>query len=167
MARKEHIIRAALEAICFQTRDILEAMQQDLGVNLTELYADGVMSQNDNLMQIQADVNGVPCIRLNSRNVIGLGTAMVAGQAAGINLWSVYDSHLHFEEYRDRYVPRVDEVVRQERYRKWKMAVQRALGWNEEKMKKGFQKVLNNIPVTVFFLTLFGLITLSHTHSFS
>lgn len=57
---KNHIIRAALEAICFQTRDILEAMQTDTGVRLMKMNADGPMTDNSLLMQLQADLCGVP-----------------------------------------------------------------------------------------------------------
>ncbi|XP_058449572.1 glycerol kinase isoform X2 [Malaya genurostris] len=57
---KHHIIRAALEAVCFQTRDIIEAMKKDCGINLTKLHADGIMTNNTLLMQLQADLSGIP-----------------------------------------------------------------------------------------------------------
>lgn len=57
---KNHIIRAALEAICFQTRDVLEAMKKDCGLNLNKIYVDGVMTSNNLLMQLQADLSGIP-----------------------------------------------------------------------------------------------------------
>lgn len=57
---KDHIIRAALESVCFQTRDILEAMCKDSGMPLTQLYTDGNMTANSLLMQLQADIAGVP-----------------------------------------------------------------------------------------------------------
>lgn len=57
---KDHIVRAALEAVCFQTRDILEAMNQDCGIPLTKLLVDGGMTANDFLMQQQADLCGIP-----------------------------------------------------------------------------------------------------------
>ena len=57
---KDHIIRASLEAVCFQTRDILEAMYKDCGFPLTKLYTDGKMSVNSLLMQLQADIAGLP-----------------------------------------------------------------------------------------------------------
>lgn len=57
---KQHIIRSCLEAVCFQTRDILEAMNKDCGVPVTKLHTDGVMSTNSLLMQLQADLCGIP-----------------------------------------------------------------------------------------------------------
>lgn len=57
---KGHIIRAALEAVCFQTRDVLDAMYKDCGFPLTKLQADGILAQNNLLMQLQADLTGIP-----------------------------------------------------------------------------------------------------------
>lgn len=62
---KDHIIRATLEAICFQTRDVLEAMMKDSGISLNKLNVDGVLSSNSLLMQLQADLSGIPVCKLN------------------------------------------------------------------------------------------------------
>lgn len=67
---KGHIIRAALESICFQTRDILEAMHKDCGFTLSKLYVDGKMTQNNLLMQLQADISGIPVCKLILHNFI-------------------------------------------------------------------------------------------------
>lgn len=61
---KQHIVRASLEAVCFQTRDILESMNQDCGYPLTKLHTDGRMSTNSLLMQLQADLSGIPVCKL-------------------------------------------------------------------------------------------------------
>jgi glycerol kinase len=84
---KQHIIRAALEAICFQTRDILEAMNKDCGIPLTKLNVDGRLTRNDLLMQLQADISGIPVVRAQSQDITALGVAIAAGQAEGINVW--------------------------------------------------------------------------------
>lgn len=67
---KQHIIRASLEAVCFQTRDILEAMYKDCGFPLTKLNTDGKMSTNNLLMQLQADLCGTPVCKYNLLNTI-------------------------------------------------------------------------------------------------
>lgn len=86
---KQHIIRAALEAICFQTRDILEAMNKDCGIPLTKLNVDGRLTRNDLLMQLQADISGIPVIRAQSQDITALGVAIAAGQAKGIEVWDL------------------------------------------------------------------------------
>lgn len=67
---KNHIIRAALEAICFQTRDVLEAMNKDCGFNLTKLNVDGIVTGNEVLMQLQADLCGIPVCEFNEKYLL-------------------------------------------------------------------------------------------------
>lgn len=86
---KQHIVRAALEAICFQTRDILEAMNKDCGIPLTKLNVDGRLTKNDLLMQLQADISGIPVIRAQSQDITALGVAIAAGRAKGIEVWDL------------------------------------------------------------------------------
>nr|XP_029720221.1 glycerol kinase-like isoform X1 [Aedes albopictus]XP_029720223.1 glycerol kinase-like isoform X1 [Aedes albopictus]XP_029720228.1 glycerol kinase-like isoform X1 [Aedes albopictus] len=128
---KHHIIRAALEAVCFQTRDIIEAMKQDCGINLNKLHADGVMTNNTLLMQLQADLVGIPVLKTEVSDPATLGTAMAAAQAKGIDLYNMepdsrdYTLHITHETF----LPTTTEEERNARYTKWKMAVQRSLGW--------------------------------------
>uniref|UniRef100_A0A8D8TWJ8 glycerol kinase n=1 Tax=Cacopsylla melanoneura TaxID=428564 RepID=A0A8D8TWJ8_9HEMI len=130
---KGHIIRASLEAICFQTRDILEAMHQDCRVPVTSLRVDGKMSSNKLLMQLQADLTGIPVIKAGGTDVTSLGAAMVAGSAKGIEVWSM--KHHHTLSQRDTvasqqtFLPHTTYEERDTRYKKWKMAVDRSLGW--------------------------------------
>jgi len=79
---KEHLCRAALEAVSFQTREILECMQADSKFELTSLLVDGAMSQNDLLMQIQADHLGIPVLRPSMLETTALGAAIVDATVA-------------------------------------------------------------------------------------
>ncbi|UUZ86628.1 hypothetical protein LJK88_11975 [Paenibacillus sp. P26] len=83
---KAHLVRAALEAIAYQTRDVLEVMQQEAGRRLTELRVDGGAVKNGFLMQFQADLLGVPVVRPQVTETTALGAAMLAGLAVGF--WS-------------------------------------------------------------------------------
>ncbi|KAL4707071.1 hypothetical protein ACJJTC_011397 [Scirpophaga incertulas] len=123
---KNHIIRAALEAVCFQTRDILEAMNKDCGMPLSKLHVDGKMTSNDLLMQLQADLVGIPVLRAQSWDMSALGVAIVAGISAGV--WSSEKWRQHATAA-DTFLPTTTDDDRDARYTKWKMAVQRSLGW--------------------------------------
>ena len=81
--RKTHIIRATLESICYQTRDVIEAMQKDSGVNLTSLKVDGGAVKNNLLMQMQADILGTEVVRPVVNETTALGAAYAAGLAIG------------------------------------------------------------------------------------
>ncbi|XP_045507840.1 glycerol kinase-like isoform X2 [Colias croceus] len=123
---KNHIIRAALEAVCFQTRDILEAMNKDCGMPLSKLSVDGKMTSNDLLMQLQADLIGIPVLRAHTWDMSALGVAIMAGHSAGV--WSC-DKWKRHSTATDTFLPTTTDDDRDARYTKWKMAVQRSLGW--------------------------------------
>jgi glycerol kinase len=122
-----HITRAALEAICYQSRDVVDAMAQDSGVTLDVLKVDGGITANNLCMQIQADVLGVPVSRPVVAETTALGAAYAAGLAVGF--WK------STEELRDnwnesqRWQPTWTEDQRTEGYARWKKAVQRTLDW--------------------------------------
>jgi len=124
---RAHLVRATLEAICYQTRDVLEAMRANSGIHLTALKVDGGATVNDFLMQLQADVLGVPVVRPQVNETTALGAAYAAGLAVG--LWS------GLEELRanwgvDRvFEPQWDEARREAAYAGWKRAVERSRGW--------------------------------------
>jgi glycerol kinase len=125
-----HLARATLEAIAFQTRDIVDAMVADAGVPLRELRVDGGGSRNDLLMQIQADLLGVPVVRAANAETTALGAAALAGLAAG-----VYASPSDFAATwrADRvFEPAVSRDERDARHGIWKRAVDRARGWATE-----------------------------------
>ncbi|RLC99595.1 MAG: glycerol kinase [Chloroflexi bacterium] len=124
---RAHIVRATLEAICYQTRDVLEAMRADSGINLTALKVDGGATVNNFLMQLQADVLGVPVVRPVVHETTALGAAYAAGLATG--LWSGLDE-LRANWSVDRiFEPQWDEARREEAYAGWKKAVERSRGW--------------------------------------
>ncbi|CAH0757096.1 unnamed protein product [Diatraea saccharalis] len=123
---KNHVIRAALEAVCFQTRDILEAMNKDCGMPLSKLHVDGKMTSNDLLMQLQSDLIGIPVLRAQSWDMSALGVAVIAGDSTGV--WSCEKWRRHATAT-DTFLPTATDDDRDARYTKWKMAVQRSLGW--------------------------------------
>uniref|UniRef100_A0A023F8S9 Probable glycerol kinase n=1 Tax=Triatoma infestans TaxID=30076 RepID=A0A023F8S9_TRIIF len=134
---KGHIIRAALEATCFQTRDILEAMNKDCGIPLRQLLVDGGMTANDFLMQQQADLVGIPVIRPSMAETTALGAAMAAGSAKGIEVWNLKDVHTVPV---DTFLPTISEDERDYKYSRWKMAIERSLGWSITEEKKTSSK---------------------------
>jgi glycerol kinase len=122
-----HVARATLEAICYQTRDVMEAMQQDSGVTLDVLKVDGGVTANNLCMQLQADILGVPVSRPVVAETTALGAAYAAGLAVGF--WPDTDGlRANWNESR-RWQPTWAPEQRAEGYRKWKDAVQRTLGW--------------------------------------
>lgn len=124
-----HIARATLEAIAFQTRDVLDAMKADAGIGLTELRVDGGASANDLLMQIQADLLGCPVVRPRNVETTALGAAYLAGLAIGV--WK--DREEIRGQWREdrRFEPRWSDAERDGRYGEWLRAVERAKGWIE------------------------------------
>ncbi|MFP5332908.1 MAG: glycerol kinase GlpK [Acidimicrobiia bacterium] len=126
-ANRGHIARAALEATAFQSREVLDAMNADSGVDLTELKVDGGMVENELLMQFQADILGVPVIRPKVAETTALGAAYAAGLAVGV--WgSLDDLRANWGEDR-RWQPSMDGAERDRLYARWKQAVERTLDW--------------------------------------
>jgi glycerol kinase len=126
---KGHLARAVLEATAFQTREVVEAMNADSGVSLTELKVDGGMVANETLMQFQADILDVPVIRPVLAETTALGAAYAAGLAVGY--WSGEEElRRNWAESR-RWTPSMDPETRERQYRNWKKAVTRTLDWVE------------------------------------
>ena len=124
-----HIARATLEATAYQSREVVEAMNNDSGVALESLKVDGGMVGNDLLMQFQADLLGVPVIRPKVPETTSLGAAYAAGLATGF--WSeVEDLRENWVEDK-RWEPQMDPATRDEYYRYWKRAVTRTFDWFE------------------------------------
>lgn len=126
---KAHIARAALEAVCFQTREILEAMYKDSGISLKQLQVDGGMTGNNLLMQLQADLLGISVVRPSMPETSALGAAMAAGVAEGIDVWNL-DSEELLDISTDVFPPRMSANERNTHYMKWKNAVQRSMHWD-------------------------------------
>jgi glycerol kinase len=119
--------RATLEATAYQSREIVEAMNQDSGVDLDSLKVDGGMVQNELLMQFQADLLGVPVIRPQVAETTALGAAYAAGLATGF--WAeVEDLRENWQEDK-RWEPQMDSERRDEYYKYWKKAVTRTFDW--------------------------------------
>ena len=125
---RNHIIRAGLESIAYQTRDVLDAMALDSGLTPSLLRADGGASANDFLMQFQADILNVRLSRPQMVETTALGAAMLAGRATGV--WN--DRELGgLLSGQTEFAPHMSGDVRAELYRNWKKAVKRAMNWVE------------------------------------
>lgn len=130
---KNHIARAALEATAFQTREVLDAVNADSGVPLTELKVDGGMVANDELMQFQADILGVPVIRPRVTETTALGAAYAAGLAVGF--WQgLGELSANWAEDK-RWEPQLEEAERDRQLRLWKKAVAKSMDWVDEDVR--------------------------------
>ncbi|WP_291038231.1 glycerol kinase GlpK [Herbiconiux sp.] len=127
---KGHIARAALEATAFQTKEVLDAVNADSGVPLTELKVDGGMIANNLLMQFQADILDVPVVRPVVAETTALGAAYAAGLAVGY--WADLDELRANWQEDSRWEPQMEEAERARLYRNWKKAVTKTLDWVDE-----------------------------------
>ncbi|KAK1802867.1 hypothetical protein P4O66_021407, partial [Electrophorus voltai] len=125
---KSHLAFAALEAVCFQTREILDAMNQDSGIPLSQLQVDGGMTSNKLLMQLQADILCIPVVKPSMPETTALGAAMAAGAAEGVSVWSLSPEDLS-EVTSEKFEPQINPEESEFRYARWKKAVQRAMNW--------------------------------------
>jgi glycerol kinase len=126
---KGHIARAVLEATAWQTREVLDAMNADSGVDLTALKVDGGMVHDELLMQFQSDVLGVPVIRPKVAETTALGAAYAGGLAVGF--WNAVED-LRANWVKDKeWQPKMDAAERDKEYRFWKKAVTRTFDWVE------------------------------------
>ncbi len=129
-SKREHIVRATLESIAYQTKDVLEAMQEDSGITLKALKVDGGAAANNFLMSFQSDILNVPVRRPKVLETTALGAAYLAGLAVGF--WKDQD------EIKDKWaVDRefeitMEEDLRNKKYNGWKKAVKRAMDWETE-----------------------------------
>jgi glycerol kinase len=129
-ANRAHIARAALEAVAFQTREVLDAINADTGVPLTELKVDGGMVGNDLLMQFQADLLGVPVIRPQIAETTALGAAFAAGLAVGF--WADRSELTGLWAEKHRWLSQMTVDEQNARLRLWKKAVSKSLDWVDE-----------------------------------
>ena len=124
---RAHLVRATLEAICYQTREVVEAMEGDAGIHLSALRVDGGAARNNLLMQLQADILGIPVIRPTVSETTALGAAYVAGLAAGI--WDSLDGLRSHWQMDRRFDPAWPADRRDAGYTGWRRAVERSRGW--------------------------------------
>ncbi|UCR90415.1 glycerol kinase GlpK [Mycetocola spongiae] len=127
---KGHIARAALESIAYQTAEVLDAVNADAGVDLTELRVDGGATANDLLLQFQADMLGVPVVRPVVAETTALGAAYAAGLAVGF--WKDLDELSANWQEDKRWLPEMDRAERDRLYRSWKKAVTKTFDWVDE-----------------------------------
>jgi glycerol kinase len=127
---RNHIIRATLESIAYQTRDVLELMRNECGIDLCELRVDGGACANNFLMQFQADILGVPVERPEIIETTAMGAAYLAGLAVGF--WKDQSMIAERRKVNRRFIPGMHEDKRKELYDGWKKAVKRAMKWEEE-----------------------------------
>jgi len=124
---KEHLARATLESVCYQSKEVVDAMAQDSGVDLEVLKVDGGMTANDTLMQMQADILGVPVSKPVVAETTALGAAYAAG--LGVGFWeSTEDMRQNWQEDK-RWEPQWSDDQREEGLTRWKKAVERTLDW--------------------------------------
>ncbi len=125
-----HFARAALEATAFQTRDVVEAMARDSGIDLDVLRVDGGMVKNNLLMQFQSDILNRPVVRPRTHETTALGASYAAGLAVGF-FKDLDELRTHWA-VEHRWEPRMQESTRSELYRSWRKAVMRSFDWAEE-----------------------------------
>jgi len=124
---KGHFARAALEATAFQTKEVLDAMEEDSGVKLKTLKVDGGMVRNDLLMKFQADILGVPVVRPKVSETTALGAAYAAGLAVGF--WKDINELRNNWQIDKTWYPDMDKISQQKYYQEWRKAVERTFNW--------------------------------------
>lgn len=128
--RREHIVRAALEAIAYLTKDVIDIMEQEAKIEIEELRVDGGATKNNFLMQFQADILGKPVVRPKITEITALGAAYMAGLEIGY--WDSLDEIAKNWEVDKIFEPSISLERRTSLYKGWKNAVTRALGWAKE-----------------------------------
>lgn len=126
---KDHLIKATLESLAYQTKDILNAMQEDAGLKLASLKVDGGACANNILMQFQADILGTEVERPEVIESTALGAAYLAGIQSG--LWKKQDI-VQNRRIQKQFIPQMDEATRSKLYKGWQKAVKRTMGWMSE-----------------------------------
>ena len=127
---RAHIVRAALEAIAYQSADLMDAMAADCGSRPESLQVDGGASANSFLMQFQADITGIPVVRPRVLETTALGAALLAGLGAGI--YSSLEETTKIWQRDLEFTPRMDEATRLLNLKGWHDAVERSLGWAKQ-----------------------------------
>ncbi len=127
---REHIARAALESIAYQTSDVLRCMRDDSGIDLTELRVDGGAARNDFLMQFQADILGIPVVRPVNTETTAAGAAFLAGLAVGF--WPSVDDLAEMWQRERTFEPNMSKSDRERLLSDWTRAVERSRNWKSD-----------------------------------
>ncbi|XP_006885352.1 PREDICTED: glycerol kinase 2-like [Elephantulus edwardii] len=150
---KCHIAFAALEAICFQTREILDAMNRDCGIPFDHLQVDGVMTNNRVLMQLQADILHIPLIKTCLTESTALGVAMAAGAAEGVGVWSLEPENLT-STMTERFEPQIQATESEIRYATWKKGVMKSMGWvTSQCSDKSDSAIFSSLPLGIYIVS--------------
>ncbi|MGO3751565.1 MAG: glycerol kinase GlpK [Peptoniphilaceae bacterium] len=125
--KREHLVRATLESLAYQSKDVIEAMEEDAGIPLAYLRVDGGASANDFLMQFQADMLNTEVHRPKTLETTALGAAYLAGLAVGYweNQEEISEEFMVDKEF----IPEMGEEERAKKYKYWKKAIERTMGW--------------------------------------
>ncbi|CAH6883165.1 glycerol kinase 2 [Phodopus roborovskii] len=155
---KCHIAFAALEAVCFQTREIVDAMNRDCGIPLRHLQVDGGMTNNKILMQLQSDILHIPVVKSIMPETTALGAAMAAGAAEGVDVWSLEPEDIS-AILMERYEPQIQATESEIRYATWKRAVMKSMGWVTAKAPENADMpVISCLPLGFFIVTSMTLL---------
>ncbi|XP_072370064.1 glycerol kinase [Scyliorhinus torazame] len=125
---RNHIAFAALEAVAFQTRELLEAMNKESGIKQSALQVDGGMTANKIMMQLQSDILSIPVVKPAMAETTALGAAMAAGAADGVGVWNLSPDALSAVVW-ERFEPQIEASEINKRFTKWKLAVEKSRGW--------------------------------------
>lgn len=130
---KAHLVRAAVEAVCYQTRELYEIMAKDSGTSRGTLRVDGGLTSSDAIMQLQADIAGIELIRPAMKEVTALGAAIMAGLAVGVwkDIKDVEEHITTFAGETSYFTPQTNDDNRNSSFREWHRAVERSFGWVE------------------------------------
>ncbi|GBM48691.1 Glycerol kinase [Araneus ventricosus] len=161
---RAHLARAALEAVCFQTCEIVDAMKLDSGFPMEQLQVDGGMTSNKMLLQLQADFLGLPVVLPSMPETTALGVAMAAGAAKGIEVWDIASTEAS-DVTTDIFSPSISQTERDRKYLLWKKAVRRSLNWIDDSPKQNMvlNPILQSLPGGIFLFTSFALLLLAET----
>ncbi|CAL8308055.1 unnamed protein product [Merluccius merluccius] len=151
---RSHVAFAALEAVCFQTREILDAMNQDSGIPLNQLQVDGGMTSNRLLMQLQADILCIPVVKPSMPETTALGAAMAAGAAEGVSVWSLRSEDLS-EVTSEKFEPQINPEESEFRYARWKKAVEKSMNWETtepDSNGNGETSIFSSVPLGFYII---------------
>ncbi|CAF0763510.1 unnamed protein product [Adineta steineri] len=159
---KAHIVRAALEGICYQTREIVDAMYDDSGVRLSKLKVDGGMANNKLFLHMLADIVGMNVTTPGLSETTALGAALAAGKAKGIDLFQLDDEN-EIDTKMSSYTPKIHGEQREENFASWKKAVIKSFErltppFNIENKSMHEEKSHLSTTTTVAWLTLTSLL---------
>lgn len=160
---KKHIARACLEAVAFQSKELLDAMNQDSGIPITSLQVDGGMTANNLLMQLQSDIVGIPVVRPSMPETTALGAAIAAGAAEGVEVWKI-----NCEESSgttDTFIPTIREEERDKRFARWKHAVKRAMKWEvAPQQEQSASTIVDSTTTGIHVMLTLGLLILTEKY---